>query len=551
MALNAKLLIRAGFIDKLMAGVYTFLPLGYRVLAKIENIIRSEMDKIGQEILMPALSPKKNWQQTGRLESVDVLFSAKGANAKSQKLNSAEYVLNSTHEEIITPLIKKFVNSYKDLPTAVYQIQSKFRNEARPKSGLLRGREFRMKDLYSFHKSEAELKKYYEQSKQAYTKVFERLGIGKDTFITLASGGDFTKDYSHEFQTKCETGEDLIFQAKSINICYNREIAPSRAPKLSQKKESFKELKEVHGKGIITVAKLAKFLDIPASQTTKTMIYKTDKGDVVAAAVRGNYDINEEKLTKVLSCRRVELATPEEIKKITGAAVGYAGLLNLPKEVKIIMDESIDGRINMEMGANKTDYHLLNVNFGRDIKKPKKFYDIKVAQNGDLHPETGEAYEVWRGAEVGNIFPLNTKFSKAFDYYYTDKNGKKKIIYMGSYGIGPSRLMGVIAEKFSDEKGLIWPEQVAPFKVHLLSLNQNKEADKIYQNLATTGIEVLYDDREDISAGEKFAGADLIGCPYRLVVSAKTLKTNSVELKKRSSEKFELLKIEELAKKLK
>jgi prolyl-tRNA synthetase len=396
-SLNSQLLIKAGFIDKIMAGVYEFLPLGYRVLKKIEQIIREEMDAIGgQEMFMSALSPRENWQITDRLDNMDVLFEARGANKESRRVNDASYVLNSTHEEVITPIAKKFALSYKDLPFAVYQIQTKFRNEPRPKSGLLRGREFIMKDLYSFHVSEEDMRIYYESVKEAYLRIFERLGIGASTYITLASGGDFTKDFSHEFQTECPTGEDEIYVCDKCKIALNKEVL--------------------------------------------------DRQDHCP------------------ECKNKEL-------------------------------------------------------------------------------------RVTKASEVGNIFPLNTKFSKAFDYYFTNEKGEKEIVYMASYGIGPSRLMGVIVEKFADEKGMIWSESIAPYSVHLLSLGENSEADKVYEKLTGEGIEVLYDDR-DVSAGMKLADADLIGCPSRIVVSSKTIKNNNIEFKKRTQAEAQFLSLEEVLAKL-
>jgi len=549
-SLNSKLLIQAGFIDKLMAGVYTMLPLGWRVIKKINRIIREEMDAIGgQEIFMPSLSTQELWETTGRLDKVDVLFQAQGANEPSRKKNDTTYILGSTHEEVVTPLVQKHAFSYKDLPTAVYQIQSKFRNEPRPKSGLLRGREFLMKDLYSFHTSKEDLEDYYEKVKQAYTRIFERLGAGADTYITLAGGGDFTDEYSHEFQTRCPTGEDLCFYSPSEQVCFNQEVAPSRAPALEEDEEEG-VLREVETKGVTTVEALAEFLQVPASKTTKTLLYETEDGEMIAAAVRGDYDINEIKLKKTLGGKKIELAGEEKVKELTGAELGYAGLIDLPKEVKIIWDDSLKGRKNMEMGANKTDYHVVNVNFGRDIEEPEEFYDIKVAQEGDLYPETGEKYETFKASEVGNIFILETKYPDDFGYYYTDQNGDKKSVYMGCYGLGPTRTMGVLAEKFSDDKGLSWPETIAPFRVHLLSLNQNEEADRIYEQLQKNGVEVLYDDRDEATAGEKFADADLIGCPVRLVVSQKTLEKEGVEWKRRDSGESEVIGIDEIVSRL-
>lgn len=541
---NAKLLIRAGFIDKVMAGVYTFLPLGNRVLKKIEGIIREEMDAIGsQEIYMPSLSPRSLWERTDRGD-IDVLFEARGANDNSRRINDSSYILNPTHEEVVTPLMQKFAVSYKDLPVSVYHIQTKFRNEPRPKGGLLRGREFRMKDMYSFHTSSEDLLDFYEKSKKAYMNVFERLGIGGDTYITLASGGDFTKKYSHEFQTICPGGEDVCFYDSDNDICYNREVAPSRAPVLDDDKKE-KPLEEIETRGIKTANKLAEFLGVEIKYTVKTLIYKADDRTIFAG-LRGNYEVNEYKLKRVLDCKELRLATPEEVKEITGAEVGYAGLIDLPDEVEVILDDSLKGRINMEMGANKTDYHLINVNFGRDIPAPERFYDIKTAQKGDICPETGKEFKVLEEvSEVGNIFSLETKFSESFNYYYTGKDGKRGIVHTGSYGIGPTRLMGVIAEKMADEKGMIWPKNIAPYLVHLISLERDEESDKIYNELREEGIEVLYDDR-GVGAGEKFADSDLIGCPVRIVVSSKTIEENSAEVKIRDSEEVNLVTTKDL-----
>lgn len=387
-AINQKLLVQAGFIHQEMAGVYTFLPLGLRVISKIEAIVRKHMDEIGSELLMPALSPKEYWRTTGRLETIDVLFKASAANEVSLAKSDAEYVLCPTHEDVITPIVKSYNPSYKDLPVSVYQIQTKFRNEPRAKSGLLRCREFRMKDLYSFHVDEADFKRFYDEAKVVYMDIFKEIGIGDDTMIALASGGDFTKDYSHEFQTRCENGEDTIYLDKTTGIAYNKEVKPEGA---------------------------------------------------------------------------------------------------------------------------------------------------------DNDPN----FEIFSASEVGNIFPLGVKFTKANNYEYTDKDGAKKPIIMGSYGIGISRLMGVLVEKFHDEKGILWPKNVAPFLVHLIDLKQTDEAKEIYETLKKQNIDVLWDDRE-ASAGEKFAEADLIGCPVRVLVSSRSIQSGGVEVKLRTESEGKIVSIEKL-----
>lgn len=552
---NATYLINGGFIDQLMAGVYTFLPLGQRVLAKIENIVRREMDKIGQEVFMPSIAPTKIWEDTNRINTIDVLFQVTGANEPSRKKNDATYILNCTHEDVITPLAKRFNTSYKDFPFALYQIQTKFRNEPRAKSGILRGREFRMKDLYSFHTSEEDLQRYYhEEAKPAYIETFKKLGLGDHTVIALASGGDFTENFSHEFQTLCDSGEDILFYSKKTDTYYNREVAPSHAPKINEADKEMKTMEDVKGEGIIGVSELAKFLKIPIEKTTKTMLYENEKSEVIAAAVRGGYDINEGKLKKVTGSKKIKLASKDTVNKVTNAEVGYAGILNLPKDVKIIWDESTKDRLNFEMGANKTHYHSINVNFGRDVETPKEFYDIKITKEGDLDPEAGEPYKVHKAAEVGNIFPLNTKFSEALNYKLTDENGEQKIVYMGSYGIGTSRVMGVLVEKFHDEKGIIWPAQVAPFLVHIVGLDLDteevhKKAMDMYSELQKDGIDVLLDDRVGVSPGGKFADADMIGNPIRLVISKRT--GENIEFKKRSDSKAEVISKEETLNRIK
>jgi prolyl-tRNA synthetase len=546
-SVNATLLTKAGFIDQTMAGVYSYLPLGLRVLNKIENIVREEMNTIGTEVLLPALSPKALWEQTGRLETVDVLMKTIGANKASLNKSTNEYVLNSTHEELMTPIAQKFNASYKDLPVALYQIQSKFRNEARAKSGLLRGREFRMKDLYSFHISEVDLKEYYEKVKEAYTTVFKRLGLGDDTVIALASGGDFTTDYSHEFQTKCEAGEDIIFYDETSNTYYNKEVAPSKTPDIEQDTNQ-KPKEEVFGENIIGVEELATFLNIKVEKTVKTLIFQTETDEVIVAAIRGDYDINQNKLRNLVGCKLLRLASADVVTRITGAIVGYAGLLNLPDSIKTFVDDSIEHHVNFECGANKDHYHVINVNWDRDLKRPAEFYDIKEAKVGDLNPATGKTFETFKAAEVGNIFPLYTKFSKSFGYTFIDPSGKEQLVNMGSYGIGTSRLMGVIAEKMHDAKGLVWPKAVAPFQVYLMSLRGGEEkSEQLYADLSQAGIEVLWDNR-DINPGEKFADADLLGIPVRLVISAKT--GEQVEWKNRTSTESELLSVEEVFKRL-
>jgi prolyl-tRNA synthetase len=546
---NASLLFRGGFLSQAMAGVFVFLPMGLRVLKKIENIVREEMDKIGEEMLLPNLAPKKYWEQTGRYDTIDVLMKAVPANENSSSASKAEYVINPTHEDVITPTLAPFINSYKDLPVSYYQIQTKVRNEARPRSGVMRSREFRMKDLYSYHRSEADLLDFYNNDAvAAYTKVFERVGLGEDTVVALASGGDFTKEYSKEFQTKCEVGEDWIFSVKSKDLHYNREVAPSKAPEVEQDKEQ-KPMRVIETAGVTGMDQLEEFLGVAADHSMKTLIYETLEGDVIAVGIRGNYDVNEIKLEAVVNKGKLELASEETIKRLTGAEIGYAGIVNLPEEVTLYVDDSMENAVNFECGANKTDHHNLDVNWDVDVKKPETFYDLKVAQDGDIDPESGEKYDVYKASEVGNIFPLNTKFTEAAKMTFADENGKPQPVYMGSYGIGTSRLIGVIVEKFNDENGIIWPMAVAPYQVHMVTLgsgDSKEKAEKLYAELQDIGIEVLWDDREKVSAGSKFADADLIGCPIRIVVSDRSLQNGGVEMKMRSDKDSEIIAVDSL-----
>jgi len=530
-ARNAQLLIQAGFIHKEMAGVYAYLPLGLRVLENIKSIVREEMNAIGgQEVMMTTLQPRDLWEKTNRWDDavVDNWF-------KTHLKNGTELGVGLTHEEPIVDALSAYVSSYKDLPIYIYQIQNKFRNELRAKSGLLRGREFVMKDMYSLARSQEEHSSLYEQVAVAYKRVYERLGIGDVTYRVLADGGYFTERYSDEFQTFSDIGEDLVFEAEG-GVYYNGEVAPSKVAKPNVE-EVPQPYQEVQGEGIVGVEALLQHLHIPIEKSTKTLLYTTDSGKTIVAAVRSDYDINEIKLRKVLNSKSIALASETEVERLTGAKVGYAGLVNVPSGTTVIVDDSLVGLSNFETGSNKTGYHSVNVNFSRDVPSPEKFYDIKQAKSGDLDPTTNKPMQTHRAVEVGNIFPLETKYTDALGLYYTDEHGQQQSIIMGCYGIGVSRLIGVLAEHFSDEKGLIWPENVAPFRVHLVGLGGEeavKQAEELYSVLTTAGVPVLYDNR-DARAGEKLADADLIGIPHRVVVSDKTAAYNTYEYKARQT----------------
>ena len=532
------LLLQWWFIRQELAWAYHFLPLGLKVLRNIEGIVREEMNAIwAHEVLMTTLWSKLHWEQTWRWDILDVMFKLKGH-------KWAEYSVNSTHEEMIVPIMKDFIQSYKDLNFWIYQIQNKFRNEARAKSGILRWREFLMKDLYSFHRNNEDFEEYYEMSKKAYTKIFDRVWLWKDTFITVADGGTFTEKYSHEFQVRLEIWEDLVFKVPWTDLCYNQEVTPSKVKDTTYNDKEILPLKEVKWEGIVGVEPLAKFLNIPVEKTTKTMLFETNAKEVVAAAVRWDYEVNEIKLKKVLGCTDLVLLSEEKIQIITSSEVGYAGLLNLPKEVKIIMDDSMKGRMNFEMWSNKTDYHTINVNFWRDLDEPKEFYDIKLAKKWDLDPETWKEFEVFKASEVGNIFPLETKFTDAFKVHFTNENWKDETVIMGCYGIWVSRVMWVIAEYCMDEKWLVWPENIAPYDYYILPIWEEncKQAFELAKKFESEWKSVIVDDR-DVGFGHKAQDADLLGIPNRVIISRKTLEKWGYELKKRTENEWEIIKL--------
>ncbi len=544
---NAQLLIRAGYVYKMMAGVYAYTPLGLRVLENIKQIVREEMNAIGgQELIMSSLQKKETWDATGRWddEVVDIWF-------KSKLKDGTEVGFAWSHEEAIIEMLKTYLTSYKDLPINVYQFQTKMRNELRAKSGIMRGREFIMKDMYSCSINAEQHEAFYQSSIDAYMRVFNRVGLGDVTYVTFASGGAFTQ-YSHEFQTICEAGEDKIYQIPSSGQAFNEEVAPSRAPAFADMPTEQEDMNVVEAEGLTGVGAIAERLAIPRERTTKTMLYLADD-EMVAAVVRGDYAVNVDKLRAVLDAQKLQLASEDNIRDITGAEPGYAGLVNMPEGVRVIVDDACEPLVNFETGANKTGQHAANINWDRDVTKPDTFHDIKMAKKGDIHPETGEVYTIHKTAEVGNIFNFGTQKSKDTNFSYTDEQGELQYVHLGSYGIGVTRLMGVLAENFSDEKGLRWSDEVAPFRVYLVRIGNDEEtisaADTLYAKLQSWGIEVLYDDSEK-RPGEKFADADLIGIPHRIVVSPKTIAEEKYEYKKRTEDEAEILDIESLKSRL-
>ena len=536
------LMLRAGYMQQLSAGVYIYLPLLYRTLAKLSQIVREEMEFAGAvELLMPALQPRELWEESGRWErytAVDgIMFAFKDR-------RGATACLGPTHEEVITDILRREIKSYKDLPKCAFQIQTKFRDEIRPRFGLMRAREFIMKDAYSFDADEAGLEVSYEATRQAYHRICERIGFKYRA--VEADPGAIGGSGSQEFMVLADTGEDTILFCNQCDYAANQERAHSRLQEFPQDTEP-KPMEAVFGEGLIGVEPLAKFLDIPVWKTTKTLIYQADD-QVVAVAVRGDCDVNEIKVANFLGCKALRLATAETIKQLTGAEVGYAGPIGLPASVRILADHGTGNRVNFECGANKTNYHNINVNFGRDLPLPE-FGDFKLAEEAEGCPRCAGKLQAARGIEVGHIFKLGTKYSAAMNCRYLDAQGKSQPVVMGCYGIGITRMAAAWIEQNHDDKGIIWSPQIAPFAAHLIGLNLedstvSAQAEAIYQQLQQAGLEVLYDDRL-ARAGEKFSDADLMGIPARLTISKRTLEQSKVEFKLRREAKAELLSLED------
>lgn len=531
-------LVRGGFIRQLAAGLYEYLPLGFRVLKKIENIIRKHMDETGAlEVLLPILTPSELWQETGRWEVYGKeLF-------KVEDRKGRLFALGPTHEETITDLIRKNIRSYKDLPKNFYQIQTKFRDEARPRYGLIRGREFLMKDAYSFDVSEEMAIKSYEIMKKAYKKIFDELGL--DYLMVEADTGAIGGKFSHEFVVKAANGEAHIVYCEKCEYAANVEAAKYEfeLDKLPPEKE--KPLEKVHTPKVSSVDDVAKFLGVDTKKIVKTLVYILSDGTAIAVLIRGDRELNETKLINHFNVLDARLATSKELEKM-GIVEGFVGPIGL--DIPVYADVSVKDLHNFVVGANEKDYHYINVNIPRDFK-PIEFVDFSTAKENDPCPNCKSPLKETTGLEVGHIFLLGTKYSEAMKAYFVDKDGKEKPIIMGCYGIGVSRLMAAAVEQNHDENGIIWPENIAPFKLHILALNMKDEkirevAERIYNLAKEKGIEVLYDDR-DMSAGAKFKDADLIGIPHRIVVG-RGVKNKIVEYQHRKDQQKQSISIENI-----
>lgn len=529
--ISHQLMLRTGMIKKLAAGIYSYLPLGYRVIRKIERIIRQEMDLAGaQEVYLPVLCPSEIWQESGRWS----LYGPELMRLKDR--HHREFCLGPTHEEVITDLVRREVRSYRQLPVNLYQIQTKFRDEIRPRFGLMRGREFIMKDAYSFDVDEEGAEISYIKMKETYQNIFGRCGL-KFKMVeadTGAIGGSF----SHEFMVLAESGEDLIAGCQKCDYGSNIEKAECLAQKgeFSSDAGLWKERESVSTPNLTAVKEVASFLGVNPEQLVKTLFVQADQ-EIVAVLIRGDYELNEVKLKNLLGAAEITMADKETIETVTGGSMGFSGPVGL-KNVRLLADYSVKNLVNFVTGANLKDTHLINVNWERDCPVPA-FADLRIVQEGDVCPRCGTALSITRGIEVGHIFKLGNKYSGALKASYLDREGEEKITVMGCYGIGVGRTMAAAIEQNHDKDGIIWPMPIAPYQVLVLPTDvTDKEirdtADFIYGQLLAVGIETIIDDRDE-RPGIKFKDADLLGMPLRITIGRKSLNQGLVEIRIRES----------------
>ncbi|HEY3305166.1 MAG TPA: proline--tRNA ligase [Candidatus Binatia bacterium] len=542
-----KLLVRAGMIRQLSRGIYDYLPLALKVIRKIEAIVRDEMNRAGaQELLLPIASPAELWQESGRWD----VYGKELVRFKDR--HERDFCLGPTHEEVITDLVRRVVRSYRELPFNLYQIQTKFRDEVRPRFGLMRGREFIMKDAYSFHPTVEDCRREYRNMFDTYRRIFTRLGL---KFRPVeADTGAIGGSLSHEFQVLAESGEDAIVSCDKCDYAANIQKAEvkGRAHSGRDLKDSPPPLKKVATPEKKTVAEVSEFLSLTAERFIKTMVYKIDGGELVAVLVRGDHEINELKLKAALRCENVQLASESEVQKATRVPPGFLGPIGL--KLRTIADHAIQGMRGAVTGANEADAHFIDVDQERDFT-PSAFTDLRVAVAGDPCPrcENGRL-ESYRGIEVGQVFYLGKKYSEKLGATYLDPEGREQPIEMGCYGIGISRLLAAAIEQNHDDNGIIWPFAIAPFTAMLLPINYKEErlqkaADRLYQELRQRGVDVLLDDRDE-RPGVKFKDADLIGIPLRVTLGAKGLDKGCVEVRRRRDGSVQEIQIEQAADKI-
>lgn len=536
-----RLLLRAGMIRVNVSGIYTYLPLGFRVIKKVEQIVREEMDRAGsQETLLSAVQPKEIWEQTGRWDDFGPeMF-------KLHDRNVREFCLGPTHEEYFTTLIKDEIKSYKQLPLNLYQIQTKYRDEKRPRFGIIRAREFIMKDAYSFDLNPKGMEESYRIMWEAYEKSFDRMEI--DYKVVQGDSGAMGGSDSHEFIALSEIGEGVIAYSRDSDYAATSE----KAKVIIDVDESgeAEELKEVYTPGVTTIDELSEFLNMPKEKLAKIVIYETTAGEMILALIPGHRQLNETKLFNAAKVNDfdIEIASDEAIEKLTGAQAGFSGPIGLKGNYRLFVDERLTRMKNLVVGGNKTDYHITNVNYKRDFEGIV-VEDLLEVEAGDKDPDSDGVLHLDRGIEVGNIFQLGTKYSDAFNFTYLDENQKEQIVYMGSYGIGVSRSVAAIVEQHHDEDGIIWPLSVAPYHLIITCVNTNDEiqmelSEKLYKEFSDLGIEVLLDDRKE-RPGVKFKDRDLIGIPLRITVG-KRASENVVEFSTRKEKINEELDMKEL-----
>jgi prolyl-tRNA synthetase len=535
-----KLLLRAGMIRQVARGIYDFLPLGVRVLRKVERIVREEMQRAGaQEVLLPAVCPAELWQESGRWDRYGKEL------LRMKDRNDRDFCFGPTHEEVITDLVRRDVRSYRDLPLNLYQIQVKFRDEVRPRFGLMRGREFIMKDGYSFHVDRADCDREYDNMYAAYRRVFARCGL---RFRPVeADTGAIGGSRSHEFQVLADSGEDAIVSCEQCEYAANVEKAAIGAPAIDATSQgggaagggdrAATPLRKVATPGKRTVDEVSAFLDVPAERFVKSLVYVVDGGDAVLAMVRGDHALSEAKLKDALGAQAIVLAPEDVVARVTGAPVGFAGPLGLGTGIRRLADRALAGLTDGVAGANEVDQHLVGVAQTRDLADVE-LVDLRVAAEGDPCPRCGGRFVVQRGIEVGQVFHLGTKYSAAMNATVLDADGAERVLEMGCYGIGVTRTIAAAIEQNHDDAGIIWPMPLAPFHVAVVPVNWSDErlrttAVRLHDELEARGIDVLLDDREE-RPGVKFKDADLIGHPLRITVGPRALERGAVELKRRT-----------------
>ena len=542
--ISHQLMLRAGMIRKVAAGLYTWLPTGYRVLKKVENIVREEMNKAGAiEVLMPVVQPADIWQESGRWEQYGPEL------LRIKDRGDRDFVLGPTHEEVITDLLRNEVSSYKQLPLNVYQIQTKFRDEVRPRFGVMRSREFIMKDAYSFHTSQESLQETYDDMYKAYSAVFTRAGL--NFRAVRADTGSIGGNWSHEFQVLADSGEDDIVFSTESDYAANIEMAQAQAPTQARQSPT-KEMQLVDTPDAKTIDELVAQFNLPIEKTVKTLMVKATKESghqLVALLVRGDHTLNEIKAEKIdIVASPLEFATEDEIRALVNAGPGSLGPINL--NMPMIIDRDVAVMSDFGAGANIDHKHYFNINWERDVALPR-IEDIRNVVEGDVSPDGKGTLQIKRGIEVGHIFQLGTKYSEAMKATVQGEDGQNHVMIMGCYGIGVSRIVAAAIEQCHDDRGIIWPEAIAPFSVVIIPMNMHKServqatAEKLYADLQAAGIEVLFDDRKE-RPGVMFADAELIGIPHTIVIGDRNLDNGDVEYKHRASGDKELVKVDQI-----